>query len=318
VTEPAIAYLVLAHHQPNHLRRLVGALRSPRCCFYVHVDAKTDIAPFRGLDRDAPVVLLEDRERVFWGGFSQVQATLNLLAAATRAGAPFRRYCLLSGADYPIRPREEIEEILLGSPREFIALWQPLLTGDRRRDQYAFFVTHRHFLDFRWLNPKADVPLPALRDGAVRILDLVNRILPPRGTPAGLALHKGSQWWCLSDEAIGHVRGFMERNRDIVSFFRRTFAADETFFQSIVAARAPERAFRVPQNLRGAHAAHYLDWSDPTAYSPKTLDESDLERLRDSGALFARKFDETRSARLLELIDDSLLRPGRPRPPAAC
>lgn len=41
-----IAYLILAHHQPAHLRRLLAALDTDNAYFFVHVDAKVDSAPF--------------------------------------------------------------------------------------------------------------------------------------------------------------------------------------------------------------------------------------------------------------------------------
>ena len=52
-------------------------------------------------------------------------------------------------------------------------------------------------------------------------------------------------------------------------------------------------------NDRGSH---YIDWSGDCA-SPKVLLEEDLEALLASSCLFARKFSEARSARLLTMLE---------------
>jgi hypothetical protein len=54
------------------------------------------------------------------------------------------------------------------------------------------------------------------------------------------------------------------------------------------------------------YGAHYIDWFAPGTIVPKVLVESDLPKLRGSQALFARKFDEVRSQRLLKLLEEEL------------
>lgn len=45
-----IAYLIAAHTDPLHLRRLISALEIPEVTdFYIHIDKRVDIAAFTGL-----------------------------------------------------------------------------------------------------------------------------------------------------------------------------------------------------------------------------------------------------------------------------
>ena len=79
-----IAYLILAHKNPSQLAELVMALDDPtKTRFYIHVDQRS--ADFFGspslkpiMDREN-VLFLRDRVRVYWGGFSIVEATLRLI-----------------------------------------------------------------------------------------------------------------------------------------------------------------------------------------------------------------------------------------------
>jgi Core-2/I-Branching enzyme len=79
-----------------------------------------------------------------------------------------------------------------------------------------------------------------------------------------------------------------------VRFFEHVFVPDELFFQTLVL-NSPHRDSVVDANLR------YIDWS--TTPGPKVLRTDDLEALLGSGMLFARKFDETVDAEILDLLD---------------
>ena len=96
-----IAYLILAHGSPKHLARLVAALSSNSATFFIHVDRKSDILPFAAIQGQA-IRFSDTRIPVYWGDFSQVEATLTLLRAALDCNAKFERFVLLSGADYPV------------------------------------------------------------------------------------------------------------------------------------------------------------------------------------------------------------------------
>ena len=119
----SLAYLVLAHNTPSHFQRLVRALDSSRCHFFVHVDRKSNLAPFRAGVSGNTVTFLEDRVSVFWGEYSQVEAILHLMRTALRQMPTVQRLCLVSASDYPLRSAEYIEAFFAArATTEFINL----------------------------------------------------------------------------------------------------------------------------------------------------------------------------------------------------
>ena len=89
--EIEIVYLIVAHSNPDMLGRLINALDSKRAHFFIHIDKKTDISeflPFIPIKQN--VHLSENRIKVFWGGYSQVQATLNIMEEAINSGIDFK------------------------------------------------------------------------------------------------------------------------------------------------------------------------------------------------------------------------------------
>ena len=88
-----IAYLILAHNNPRHLRRLVGAVASPSSACFIHIDKKADIDGFLPVE-GGHAVFSGERVAVDWGGFPLVEATLVLLRQALADARRFDRFVL--------------------------------------------------------------------------------------------------------------------------------------------------------------------------------------------------------------------------------
>ncbi len=301
------AYLILAHHQPRQVARLIQSLADEGNYFFVHVDRKASLSAFKAaIPPSRRVCFLSDPDRVtvHWGGFSPVQATLRLLDCAYRCAVRFGRYCLLSGADFPIKGNDQIREAF-GSEQEFISICQAL----HGPAVQAPNVSQYHYYDHAWLNPRTS-PFPALPRLAARLSSRV-----PRSAYDRIPLYQGSQWWALTDQMVGYIFNFIRKHPDYLSFQRFTRVPDEVFFHSIVKsspwAGCINHDFEqgtLPGGTSPERGCHYVDWHSGETV-PKVLDLSDLEKLRASNALFARKFEETRSAELLDRLE-SLRRGG--------
>lgn len=271
--DASLAFLIVAHHQPNHLARLIRALDHPRSFFFVHIDRKVDVAPFRAAaPEQSNVVFLNDRVEVEWGKLSVVQATLALIECALASGRSFRYLNLLSGSDYPIKSRHDVFARLCASKGEFLRI-------DRKVTNDAA-DSHRHVV--------RDLP------GGIYFGDF---------TP-----YHGSMYWSLTSDCIRYVHDFVKDNPGFVEVHRHVATPDEVFFHAILK-RSPFAA-AITQDFSGRdcpdhthHANHYIDWTTPWPNMNLTLEERNLPDLLASTCLFARKFDETRSARLLDLLD---------------
>ena len=120
-----IAYLILAHHQPKHVGALIEQLDDGNARFFVHVDRKSDIAPFRQAIKSQRAELLVKRLPIYWGGWNMVLATLNLLRYAHRQGAS-DYYQLLSDSCYPIKSNREIAAKLGSGNLNYITINEAL------------------------------------------------------------------------------------------------------------------------------------------------------------------------------------------------
>jgi hypothetical protein len=315
-----IAYLIQAHNDAPHLARMIDALDVDAADYYVHIDAKSDIESFSRLFNRRGVTFLREREKVYWGGFSQVRATLRLLRAALNVG--YARYALMSGCDFPIKSAPTIRDTLLDSKREYLCVERRL--DERPRNGHAMFVDHYHLNDWELFNPRVarryrerrGTPLLSnvARTAAhamVRGAFVVGRAaLPRRRYVSGMVPYQGSSWWSLTDACVRFALDFIARRPEYVRFHQLTSSPDEIFFHSIVKtspfAEQISHDFERAAIVGNDSGAHYIDWRAKNVPLPKTLDESDFGALMASEALFARKFDSRTSAGLLAMLEQRL------------
>lgn len=276
-----VAYLVLAHKNPSQLARLADALGAGGGRVLVHVDAKTDDAPFRAALAGRPgVAFAAGRHAVHWGGFGMVRATLELCRAALAGDA--ERLVLLSGLDLPLRPVGEIESVLAADVDRIDLLRLP----------HAGLGDGGGLDRIRWLHAVDTMARLRLHPKALALAHA--RLLPfsPRRLPDGLTLRMGSQWWALRRGTVERILALLAARPEIERFFAGTRIPDESFFQTLVATVVPEAAVAPP--LR------YMDWSRPMR--PWVFRLDDLPALHGCGALFARKFDVDVDARVVDAV----------------
>ncbi len=288
-----IAYLILAHKNPSQLAELVTALDDPtKTRFYIHVDQRS--AEFLGSPSLKPIMdrenvsFLRDRVRVYWGGFSIVEATLRLLRKAVDEGG-FEYAVLLSGQDFPIKSNRHIELFFESHDgKEFIS-YTPLPSQEwdwgpdimERIESYWRVDGIR-----RLLETTGSKRLQRWGWGAYsRLTTLVYRHAPglKRNFLPGIAPYGGSSWFAISSRCATYALNYLQDHPEYCKFFAHTLISDESFFQTLIL-NSPFRDYVVNDALR------FIDW-DPGASSPRVLTCEDLDRLVVSDRLYARKFD---------------------------
>ncbi len=301
-----IAYIVLAHKYPDQLVRLIYKLDTEKTSFFIHVDKKTDDETYyrmvRSLD-NLPNVFFLKRTRVYWGHFGLLGATIQGLEEIFKRNVRFDYVVLLTGQCYPIMPNSCIEKTLEeGKPNSFMeyfalptARWQDedKDRGGLERIEYwqvrLFGRTLRFPAEHRFSSKIASLLWSTL----ISLFPIKRRF--PRGfTPFG-----GSAHWCLSRDCADYINNFIKHNRAFVNFFKFAVLPEEIFFQTVIL-NSPFKDRVTNDDLR------YIRWPENSDH-PLVLRKGDFEDIARSSGLFARKFDITVDAEVLDLIDQKLL-----------
>jgi hypothetical protein len=298
-----IAYLILTHSMPEHLGRLIAALRDDDARFFVHVDAKADIEPFRR-HRAADVEFLQARVPVYWGQWQMVEATLRLMRMALEPFDP-DYLVLLSGSYYPIRGNAEIRRIL-GNESDLFINSVPM--PDSRLNKPISRIERFRFRSDRSMLANAMRAAPVMVRGPHPGRPLSRRWLLTRDWRRDLPLppFAGSSWWALPRTAAHYVLEYAAQDPHLVRFFEHTRSPDEGFFQTVLSNSV--FAPRIRRNLT------YADWTDGGSH-PAWMTVDHVSRFAEPGPFveggpygrgelcFARKFPDDGGA-LSGLVDD--------------
>jgi len=285
------AFLLLVHNQPILLRHLLTRLQCPSHYFFIHVDKRVDLNPFKEMVSDVPqVFFLQDRKACNWGGNNMVWATLELLKTAQGAN-DFAYYHLVSGTDAFCSTNKEFDSFFENNCRNYIAKLPNSSEYEWREKIYGlenFLSRRKKWGDFVCRN-------------VIKVQRKVQKFVPLRkGLPKEIVYCKGSQWWSLHSSMVQYILNFLKNNHWYLECFSNSFCSDEAFFQTLVY-NSPLKENIVSNNLR------YIDWSPkyPKENLPRILNESDFAAIISSGKFFCRKMDENKSRKLMEMIDSA-------------
>lgn len=299
----SIAYLISTFTDPQHLHRLITALDAPDCHFFIHVDKKVDIRPFKELCTGKNVHFLCDRVNVYWGTCSQVEFQMRMIRDALDHEVPFSRLFILSGQDYPLWSNRLIRNCLAvaGERELFSAIC--LDTNDVLEPKKRIYRLFRPQTDIQWLSPKMNDRLSKIIRKMCKWLGVRNRLYF-KACGRTWHLYKGSDYLCLSRELAAYVYRTWTDSPAIRRYFKSSFAPSETCIHTI-ALNNPAYRDKADlhtgdyQTLRDLTLLHHID------YIPviRIWKEGDFDELLNSGKMFARKFTTADSTPLLDKID---------------
>ena len=284
------AFLITAYRDPEALLELLRSL-DPLGAVYLHIDRRSRLSErdLHALATYPTVRLLSRRYRVRWGGRSHLLAMLELARAAVRDGQAERLH-LISGSDRPVVPQAVFRAFFEERPTAEFLLHFPLPTpywkggGLDRLTRYhpldLLDMRSEHQRRFRDLLLRAQA-----RMGISRSV----KHLPP--------LFGGSSWWSLTSGCVKDVLRQIDARPEIIRSLWMTHVPEEVLFPTLVM-NGPYAPMVVNDHLR------YMDWIPRDGHNPAVLDMRDLDAIKRSGKLFARKLDHPTSTALIHALED--------------
>ncbi len=270
------AYLILVHRYPQQFMRLFRAIYTPANHYLIHVDKRgglqAEIQDFLASFSNAHLL---ESQNVVWGGYSMVDVELRGIKELLKINAEWDFFINLSGQDYPLRSQAFIQDFL--SQNEGTDFIQILDQAKERPDtmnrvENYFVETDNGFSGTPYKRPYL-----------------------PDVTP-----YIGGQWMILSRECCEFICASGEVEK-LKSFYQNTLIPDESFFQTVIMNTSYSGTI-VNDDKRA------IIWIPDGSIKlrPKTFTENDSEFLLASGALFARKFDETVDSTIFDILESQL------------
>lgn len=297
-----MAYLVTAYKDPLHLSRLIKSLNE-KSDFYIHIDAKVSMAPFKTVLSDFENVRFT-RNRFFtnWGGYRHFLCHYELLRRVIESKEQYLRVVCLSGLDYPVWSNLRIRHTFETHRNwEYISGFN-ITRGHSRRQLKRIRMYH-----FLYDVKVKDVLMKKVFSGLAR---KVMQTLPVRRNPFTeldgnrADVFMGSDYWAITIGCAKYVFEKMSTQKRLMKYFKYTFVPSEMCVQTIVfnspfASNAIVYNAKEYPGLTRLTPLHYIEYGKAI----RIFTERDYNLLVNSGKMFFRKASSGISNVLLDKID---------------
>jgi hypothetical protein len=315
-----IVYLITSYILPDQVVRLIHTLRklSPDSIIVVHHDQSKSTLLENDITRINNVYLIPNPiVNIEWGGFSQVEILLHSFTWIV-TNISFNWLVLISGQDYPISNLKKFEAHIENSHFDGYFRYFPALggggngwpQGEGKKRYYFKYISYPHFIYLY------RIPI-VLRNMITKILNLINKLevlniiiaakqyknkigLKCNTTPFNdlFICYGGWDWFTLNKKCINKILSTAADNYLLLDYYKTTHIPSESFIHTIL---NNDRELNILNN-----PLRYVQWHGKNPSRPSIICSSDLDIVINSSMPFARKFDITIDANVLDLIDKYL------------
>lgn len=301
-----IAYLILCHTDPKHIRRLTEKItKNTNDVAFVHVDGKCDLISFQHeLKNNSQVQILKKRVPVNWGGYSSIEATINLFKAAISwRKQRFDRFVILQGLEYPIKTNHEIHDFFkINSRKEFI-LAQNISESSNPKEMHKYSLYWN--LDSKTMRAKIARKINSLLFLKTGMIPAFKPNYTKNSSGLKMQIYQGCAQFGVTRQLAEYIVKFHDENPEFNKYFQTMYAPDKSYFHTIVynssfVKNTPDGKAVTRPNLTCFENLTYFEYPETvTIFTEK----NDWPKLRDSGYLFFRKAS-SESKELLDYIDE--------------
>ena len=296
-----VCYLILAHNNIAHLLNIINALYSNNSTFVVHIDKKYNLSKSEISSlKERKVKLVDNRVDVSWGDISVVDAVIETINHALK-NVRAESYCLISGADYPMKTKSYIHDYLSNNQNKNFVIAKEIpskniswLEGGRRRlEGYVINLNSRNNAT---IIPREFFALGNLKQlvkicmiNIYKLPEALNHLFssPKRVTPYYMKMYGGEMWWILTHSSLSKIMSFLDDHPNYYLFHKDTQIPDEIFFNTLIANLCENQCNDIKR---------YIKWGSGNNSSPDWITMKDVEIidacLKNENILFARKIKD--------------------------
>lgn len=291
---PRLAYLISGSvGDGNTLKRTLQALYHPHNTYVVHLDLEA--SPEERLDLQKHVKghwvynkfknvrMITKANLVTYRGPTMVANTLHAAAILLREGGDWDWFINLSASDYPLVTQDDLLHTFSYLPRDLNFIDHTSNIGWKEYQRAKPIIIDPGL----YMTKKADVFWVTQR----------------RSVPTAFKLFTGSAWMALSRQFVDYcIWGWDNLPRIVLMYYANFISSPEGYFHTVMCNAQEFRNTTVNSDL------HFISWDNPPKQHPHHLNLNDMQRMVDSNAPFARKFQ--REDPVLNKIDSELLHRG--------
>lgn len=215
------AYLIIGHEDNLVLEILIELLDNPQNDIFIHIDKKTSNFNFEKYQKNIKYSKLYfiPRIKIYWGGFSQILAEINLMKFAFNNDGNYRYYHLLSGVDLPLKSQKEIHSFFKKNDgKEFVGISKDEVNFQDRVGRYYIEQLKTRNIQNKYLKK--------INKGFEKIQKILkierNKSLIEEG------IYKGSQWFSITNNLVEYI---LKNEKKLKKYFGVVIVVMKSFYK---------------------------------------------------------------------------------------
>lgn len=279
-----IAFLIVAHSQPNYLGTLLTLLQHKNVSVYVHINPifldqfQHIIAKYQSSS-----IQFFSQYKIHWGGRGLIDVEKLLLSKAYE-NEDNKRFIFMTGSDIICKPIQTIIDFFnreQNKEYQFIQYFKLPVNGwggNGGMDR----LDHYHLFDIININRKWARRLD-------KLLNMFQTMMGIHRLKSYENYYGGEGWWNINRDGANILLDHLN-DKNIMKSYNYTFAADEILPQTVLANQ--------PSLKLCNKTFRYQDWT--TNPAPGIITERHLDKIKQEDIFFTRKIDENRSEKIIE------------------
>jgi hypothetical protein len=293
-----IALVILAYKNPQQLRWLMDAMEHNDHHFFLHIDRRKDIEPFRsslnGFDKNKVTWL--PRRDTHWGSMGCVNVLLDAFKQIKQSGS-YDYVVHLSGQDFPLLDMHTWRKQLALNPKTSYFFHFDIKNtrwkdggSDRLSTMHFFLFGKRKKINANTRNPLWKLVYHCWKKMLVKPVDQKHTYF-------------GSEFYFIfHHDAVERILQNKDQFRILSCRMSFVLIPEELYLSTMLMADSNA----TPLNIENK-TMRTIEW-DMHSSSPKTLGWEDLKALQADGNWFARKFDFEGDLAFHQSLQDTIKR----------
>lgn len=296
------AILITTHDNVEISKNLLSLYDDKNIDFYFLIDKKAksyDEESLKNICKESNLYFVP-RINIYWGSFSQIQATLILLENATKKFYDY--YHFISGCDIPLYTKNEFLSFFEQNKGKEFVEYSPKEIAEKNKVQDRVKYYYIFMESIREKSAIKRKPKTFLREFFLKLQKLLKI-----DRTKGKEFQYGSNWFDITDDFAKYV---LKNKPWVIKHFKKTCCADELFMQTLLF-NSPfysNNYYCLNEKNRILQRNRYTDWTRGQPYTFRKEDYNEIINIKES--LFIRKFNYKNDSEIVNKLFDWLRKKG--------
>ena len=279
------ALIITAYKDIEQIKRLIKS-SNKYFKLFIHIDKKSADIFDSLLKINASNTYIYSLYSVTWGGYSHLAAIIALLKIAIKH-PDINYFHIISGQDMIIKNFREFVDKFEFSDKIYMTCTNISDSDSKVKERLNCWIPSAN-----WNLKKFTIRC------LVESICLIQKIFHINRKRLGFfsEIYKGMIWASMPKSVVEYVVAYISDDPTYLKDLSHTKIPEEFFLQTILM-NSQYKDQIVCNNLR------YTDWNSRNGSTPAILDETDYDKIINSGCFFARKIDSNISMKLIKMFE---------------